>query len=127
MTTRTIRWRGNEILKQLDGATPAALFAGGTVILTEAMRRVPRRTGRLHDSGYVGSTERSTYVRRRGYKREKHAKEGWAVVGFAARHSHLVESGTRRTRKRPYLRPALNAKAEETARTIAQRMGKSLT
>lgn len=90
-----------------------AVRAGMKVIATEAKRLVPRDTGALGDS--------ITVVIDRGSE----DGERVALLGFERPHSaraHLTEYGTSRSRAQPFVRPALDSKANEAL----EKMGASL-
>jgi len=110
MTTAfELQWYGEKLIRQIQEQSPDALFEGGLLLLEDATRRAPERSGRLRQSGYVSSVNRSNYVYRHGYKKERKPSDvGVVAVGFSAPHSHLIEFGTRKMRARPYLRPALD-------------------
>jgi hypothetical protein len=85
---------GDEFMAIVEQYTDEAMFAAGSIVLTDAERRAPRgRTGNLASSGYVGTSAKSTYVRVHGWRKEKKAPKGGAVIGFTAPHAHLLESG----------------------------------
>lgn len=92
-----IEWYGDDFLEIVRRNGDQALFAAGQIVLREASRRAPRKTGKLASSGYVSTPERSTYQRRRYYRKEKKPPPGGATVGFTAPHAHLIESGRRRS------------------------------
>lgn len=108
-TSGTVQWYGDDLKKLiLDGADDA-MFEGGQILLEGSQAKVPRFTGRLYASGYVTTKTKSTYVFRRGYKKERKPEDSGVVgIGYSAPHSHLVEFGTKKMRARPYLRPALD-------------------
>lgn len=108
-TSGTVQWYGDDLEKLiLDGADDA-MFEGGQILLEGSQAKVPRFTGRLYASGYVTTKTKSTYVFRRGYKKERKPEDSGVVgIGYSAPHSHLVEFGTKKMRARPYLRPALD-------------------
>jgi hypothetical protein len=116
---------GDEFMEIVERYGDAAMFAAGSVVLDEANRRVPRgRTGNLAKSGYVGTHSKSTYVKRRYWRKEKTPPKGGAVVGFTAPHAHLIESGRR---KRGTIRPrsgkrALNINGQIRATSRYNRM-----
>jgi hypothetical protein len=88
---------GDEFMAIVERYGDEAMFAAGAVVLRAAERKAPRgRTGNLAASGYVATGSRSTYVRKHGWRKEKKAPRGGAVVGFTAPHAHLVESGRRK-------------------------------
>ena len=100
---RALKALGNEIGEKL---LLAALRAGAKPIVKEARRLVPVRTGALKKAiAVIKATKRQ---RRRGL-----AGLFIGIKGSPARRAHLVEFGTVHFRARPYLRPALDAKAKE--------------
>ena len=144
-----IEWFGDEFVEILREHGPEALFEAAKVVVAEASRRAPRKSGKLASSGYIGVKGKSTYVNRRYWRREKFAKDAEAVIGFSAPHAHLIESGRRRVGKitprrakalridgkfvsasrykrassRPFLGPALEASREAVPREIAKVYG----
>ncbi len=90
-------WYGDEFLEIVRKHGDPALFAAGEVVQRAAVRRIPRVTGNLARSAYVSTRSRSTYVKRRYWRREKKPPTGAATVAFSAPHSHLIESGRRRS------------------------------
>ena len=144
-----LEWYGDEFLEIVQEHGNDALFAAGEVVLAEATRRAPvGRTGNLKKSGYVAVPGKSTYVRRKYWRREKKVRQGEAVIAFTAPHAHLIESGRRkrgeiRARKRgrkalhfngrflarsrfkrmssrPFVGPALEATREDIPRELAK-------
>jgi hypothetical protein len=139
----------SKLIEILREHGPEALFEAARVVMAEASRRAPRRTGKLAGSGYIGVKGKSTYSKRRFWRREKFARDGEAVIGFSAPHAHLIESGRRRAGKitprrakalridgkfvgasrykrmssRPFLGPALEASREAVPREIAKVYG----
>ena len=144
-----IEWFGDEFLDIVREHGPEALFEAARVVMAEASRRAPRRTGKLAGSGYIGVKGKSTYMKRRYWRREKFARDGEAVIGFSAPHAHLIESGRRKAGKitpkrtkalqidgrfvsrsrfkrkssQPFLGPALEASREMVPREIAKVYG----
>lgn len=91
-----LAWYGDEFEALVERHGDEALFAAGQIVLAEAVRRAPRRSGALARSGYVATAGRSTYQRRRYWRKEKKPPKNGAVVGFTAPHAHLMESGRRK-------------------------------
>lgn len=144
-----IAWYGEDFAEIVREHGPEALWAAAKVVLAEASRRTPRRSGKLAGSGYIGVKGMSTYQKRRYWRREKRAKEAEAVIGFSAPHAHLIESGRRqrgvikprrkkalliagqmrarsrynRMSSRPFLGPALEAGRELVPREMARVYG----
>lgn len=145
-----IEWFGEEFVEILREHGPEALWEAAKVVVAEASRRAPRKSGKLASSGYIGVKGKSTYVKRRYWRREKKARDAEAVIGFSAPHAHLIESGRRsvgqirprkgnrallingkfvsrsrfrRASSRPFLGPALEASRESVPREIAKVYG----
>ena len=144
-----IEWYGDEFVEILREHGPEALWAAAEIVLAEASRRAPRRTGKLAASGYIGVKGKSTYQKRRYWRNERFARDGEAVIGFTAPHAHLIESGRRQTGKikprrrkalrigdrfvsssrfrrvssQPFLGPALEASREAVPRELARVYG----
>lgn len=150
VTGIALEWHGDELLKAIDGGLDDALYAAGLVVLEEAQQRVPRRTGRLAESGYVATAKRNNYVKRRGYKRMLEAGPGSVIIAFSAPHAHLIEFGTRSAGKikpkqaqalrlgetilragakhkgipaNPFLRTAMDATQDEVVRVFNETLG----
>lgn len=94
-----VTWYGDDFLDIVHKHGDAALFAAGEVVLNAAARRAPRRTGKLASSGYVSTATKSTFRRRKYWRKEKKPPIDGATVGFSAPHAHLIESGRRRSGK----------------------------
>ncbi len=94
-----VEWYGDDFLDIVHKHGDEALFAAGQVVLKAASRRAPRKSGKLVQSGYISTPSRSTYQRRKYYRKEKAPPLGGATVGFSAPHAHLIESGRRRAGK----------------------------
>lgn len=100
----------------------AAYSRGATVLLKEARRRVPEKTGNL----------KKALIRKIRVNNTQH----YALVGpdhSIAPHQHLVEFGTAKRQRssggstgasppRPFLRPALENKKREIARLIIRHL-----
>lgn len=115
-----LKWYGDDLLKLIRDGSDDAMYEGGTVLLEGSQSRVPRRSGRLAQSGYITTKSKTSYVYKRGYKKERKPDESGVVgVGYSAPHSHLLEFGTKNMRARPYLRPALDELKEKIGEKIA--------
>lgn len=127
-TTRRIEVKG---LKEIDAVLrrlPAkvtekvivdGLKAGGRVIADDMRRRVPVDTGAL---------KRAITVRK-ATRRQLRQGTGTVVAGFRpprSRIAHLVEFGTSRTAAQPFIRPALETKANEAIRVIGAAFGRAI-
>lgn len=150
-----VTWYGDEFLEIVADGGDEALFAAGSILADEAQRRAPRARGNLQKSVYVATATKSSYVKRRYWRKEKKAPKGGAVIAFSAPHAHLMESGRRRAgviaprRKRgkkalringqfrarsrfrrmssrPFLGPALEATKETMVRELARVLNRKL-
>ena len=108
---------GDEFLAIVEKYGDEAMFAAGQIVLSEAIRRAPKRTGKIAKSGYVATGSKSTFVKRRYWRNEKKPPKNGAVVGFTAPHAHLMESGRR---KRGVIRP----RGDVTYEGVLRRRGK---
>lgn len=118
-----IAWYGDDFVEIVREHGPEALLAAAQVVLAEASRRTPRRSGKLASSGYIGVKGRSTYQKRRYWRREKFAKDAEAVIGFSAPHAHLIESGRRqRGEIKPRRKKVLLIAGQMRARSRYNRM-----
>jgi HK97 gp10 family phage protein len=99
-----------------------ALEAGAEPVVAEAKALVPVRTGKLRDSI-------APRVKRRG-------RDPIVAVGAKAPHAHLIEFGHIQTDRfgspighvaaRPFLRPAVDAKADEVLKRVRERLGEAI-
>ena len=88
-----------------------ALREGAKVVVKEAKRLCPRRTGALRKS--IGA------VRGRGNKPDQRSM----LIGFkkpGRYYAHLVEFGTVHSAQKPFLRPALDARAEDALKKMQE-------
>lgn len=92
-----IEWYGDDFLQIVRDHGDDALFAAGEIVMHAAERRAPSKTGKLRGSGYVSTASRSTYKRRKYWRKEKKPPTAGATVGFSAPHAHLNESGRRKS------------------------------
>lgn len=92
-----IEWYGDDFLQVVRLHGDDALFAAGEIVMHAAARRAPRKSGKLQSSGYVSTASRSTYARRKYWRKEKKPPINGATVGFSAPHAHLIESGRRKS------------------------------
>lgn len=89
-----------------------ALMAAARVIVKEAKRRVPVKTGQLKKSI---SAVRSS--------RNRAADERLVQIGFkppVSARAHFTEFGTAHSRPEPFIRPALDSQAEEALRAMVE-------
>jgi hypothetical protein len=91
-----VNWYGDDFMAIIDRHGDAALFAAGELLRGAAITRAPRHTGKLAASGYVSTATRSSYTKRRYWRREIKPAKGGAIIAFTAPHAHLIESGRRR-------------------------------
>ena len=118
----------NKALEQLpqklqDRAVKNAMAAGARVIRNEARRLVPVGPGPTHlrDMIVVSRT-----VQRGGKRR---SVKGGVVLGIRDEgryYASIVEFGSSRTSPQPYMRPALDNKAQEALDVIGPKLGKEI-
>lgn len=115
---------GDDFIKIVTQYGEEALFEAGKVVLDEAKRRAPKRTGKLLRSGYVVTRSHRTAIYRKPYwRREKEPRAGEAIVAFTAPHAHLMESGRRRRGViTPVRKQALKINGQIRARSRYNRM-----
>lgn len=109
-------------LKELGNKTSGRLGqnstrAGARVVAKEAKARVPVRTGNLRDSIVVRGDEN---LRRAGGSVRQ------AFVVAKAPHAHLVELGTKHSRKRPFLEPALEKAGQQAIDKMGANLGRGI-
>lgn len=95
-----------------------AVRAAARIVADEARRLVPVRTGDLRDSIAVKIERRS-----------KGADERVAIVGQKRPGSslaHLTEFGTSKAPAQPFMRPALDAKADEALNEMGKVLGRGI-
>lgn len=135
-----------------DQAIDEVLFDAGTIILEDAAGRIDDLTGNLRESGYVATQSKDNYTAGKRRNKKKPAPKRTAIIRFAAKHAHLVEFGTAahrikaRRRKamkttqsqfahaadhpgataKPFLRPAYDAKQDDTVRAMAKGLEKKV-
>jgi len=90
MPTR-VTWKGDKFLRDMEGATEAAMEDAGELMVSEAQRYCPVRSGALRNS----------------IRSEVEGLEMFA--GSDLDYSVPVELGTRRAPPQPYLRPAFDS------------------
>lgn len=96
-----------ESLKDLDVAKIAS--AGGFVILGDAQDKAPYKTGFLKNSGYIEPID----------------GQG-CEIGFSAEYAYYQEYGTANYSGKPYLRPAIDEKADEAVIAMANEGNKEM-
>jgi HK97 gp10 family phage protein len=121
-----LEWRG---VKQLETALKelgpkiasrlgdGALRAGARIIVREAKRLAPKRTGELR---------RSIVVR---VSPKRRSNERAVVIGFtkpASRRAHLIEYGTSHSAPQPFIRPAMDSKANEALAAMGENLRKGI-
>lgn len=125
--TGRVTWHGDKLLTIIRDATPDALFAGAEELIEAAAAKAPKRSGDLASSGYVSSTEKSTYKRLNTNRKEtKPLNEMTVVAGFADFKAAWYELGAENTAARPYLRPALDELKDKIGATIVEKIGRKL-
>ena len=117
-------------LKQLPKKVAAkAIKAGvsqaGKLLLWAAKSRAPRQTGLLRRSlGRKVKVFRNTgkvvaIVGPRVGFREEVVRDGKTMISNPTRYAHLVELGTARTQRKPFLKPAFKQQREAMMKAIA--------
>lgn len=123
VVARRLRGLPNNLIRKY---LRAAYSRGATILIREARRRVPKKTGTLKES----LTK----------KIRVNAKSHYALVGAdqaIAPHQHLVEFGTAPRERssggstgaaapRPFLRPALESRKREVARALIRHLIRGL-
>jgi len=104
-----------------ETALKNASAAGARVIRNEAKQRVPVETGQLRKNIVVART-----IKQKGRKRRIRGAVFVGIRGAARYYAHLVEFGTSKLSARPFLRPALDQKAPEALRAIAEKLAKEI-
>lgn len=94
-----VAYYGDDFKMIVEKYKDKALFAAGKIVLADASRRAPRRSGKLASSGYIATATQSTFVKKRYWRNEKKPPADAVTIGFAAPHAHLVESGRKKARK----------------------------
>lgn len=122
----SVKWFGDEFLKQVREVTPEGLFAGGELLVDAAASRAPRASGDLAKSGYVAIEGKSTYQRRKKYNKQAKPPKGGAVVGFAAFYARYVEFGTKNISAKPFFRPAIDEMKDQIGAEIVATMKKKI-
>lgn len=145
----SVNWFGDELMAAVKAAQEPGLYSLGFMVLKEARLRAPAKSGRLRRSGYVATTLRSSYRRRRKDKtRLPKVPKGAVQVGFASFYGRFIETGARRhtvtpgkkkaiaipdvgprrfaahpgIKARPFLGPALQSMRERGADALAGEM-----
>jgi len=111
----------SKLLDQLDEEVAGKLVraagrAGAEVIADEARRLVPVRDGELQASIAV-SQDRNI------------GREVETIIGFrqpTASRAHLTEFGTVHSQARPFLRPAMDSKAQASIEAAAKSLSKGI-
>lgn len=110
-----------------------AMAEGALVVVQAAKARAPVHTGWLKRHLHVGGyTKLTPEYRRRGKYGSLPAPKGAGRnlrmrIGTTLPYAHLVEHGTRHSRARPFLRPALEANRGRMITVIRKRMEKVIT
>jgi HK97 gp10 family phage protein len=113
---RLLKQLGPEVASKIGDQS---LRAAAKPIIAEAKRLVPVRTGKLRDS--------LTVVIER---KRKDDDTRLAVIGFkkpTSRIAHLIEFGTSKMPAHPFLRPALDSKADEALQEMGKVMARGIT
>lgn len=122
----------DELLKKLDDldnieadkAFQEGLVDGALIVVEEAKRLVPVRTGDLRDSLHVGGfADRTPGYRKIGAYGELKkpigkGKSYGVLAGSTLPYAHLVEKGSTHSRPQPFLRPAADTKQQEIVEAV---------
>lgn len=108
MAKTRLQWFGDEVLRKVQGTSERGMYAAAEEVLAAATAKAPKDTGRLRDSGYIATTKRSTYRKKKWHTKQAPVIERAALVAFAAFYAHMVEGGTSKMAAKPFLRPALD-------------------
>lgn len=127
MTELTVNFDTKALMRALDElpikaqkrAKLKAVRAGGNVILKEMKANVPVRSGNLKKSLALRPP-------RSNMKSQTKAPLVIAARRPEGSHSHLVEFGSAHNQPKPYMRPAIAAKADEAIRAMGDAMGKAI-
>ena len=107
-----------------------ALAEGALVVVLDAKERAPVRTGALKRHLHVGGyTKLTPEYRRKGRYGSLPGPKGQGRnikmrIGTTLPYAHLVEHGTRHSRAKPFLRPALDANRGRMLQVIRKKMDK---
>lgn len=100
----------------LENATKKA----ADMVLDEAKRRVPVRTGKLKDSLEIKKEKRKKKIKAVHQVRSKGVSQGGVRYAFA------VENGTRLARAQPFLRPAVDENRQKIINIIKEEIENAL-
>jgi len=107
-----------------------ALDTAGDILVDEAKRRVPVRTGVLRDSikkrvskKYLHAKVECDYPKTGRVRKKASAKQ---VAGAPEYYAFAVEYGTRKDPEQPFLHPAREAKENEIVDMIGEAVGKAV-
>jgi HK97 gp10 family phage protein len=120
----TVKWHGDELLKQIREGTPEGLFAGGQMLVDAAASRAPKASGDLAKSGYVANEKKSTYKHDKKHNKEATPPKGGAVAGFAVFYAKFIELGTKNHPAKPFIRPAFDELKDQIGSEITITIGK---
>lgn len=107
--------------KLRDNALKNASAAGARVIRNEAKRLVKVDSGTLQDSIVVVRT-----FKQRGRRVKLKGAVVLGIKGVARYYAHLVEFGSSKQSPHPFMRPALDSKASEALKVIAEKLAKEI-
>lgn len=99
---------------------------GALLVIQEAKDLVPVDSGDLRDSLHIGGYTKLTpeYRKVGSYGALKKpigkGKTFGVFAGSTLPYAHLVELGTKRTRAKPFLRPAADTKQDEVVKAVEQ-------
>jgi HK97 gp10 family phage protein len=115
-----VNWYGDDLLKQIRGATPDALYDGAEMLVEAAKANAPEMSGNLKESAYAATSDKSD----KRHNKEIKPKEGQAVAAFAMFYAGFREYGTRKKAATPFLRPAMDELKGKLGETVVLKIAK---
>ena len=107
--------------KMRETALLNASAAGARIIRNEAKRLVPVASGDLRDNIVVVRS-----FKQRGRRVKLRGAVILGIKGSGRYYAHLVEFGHSKSSPRPFMRPALESKAKEALKVIAEKLAKEI-
>lgn len=118
-----LKWNGDDLIKQVQEATPEALYEAAQQLADTAAGKVARRSGDLANSAYAAGGGKSSYKGGKTHRKELKPPEGGAVAAFASFYARFLELGTRKMSAKPYMRPAFDELKERLGAAITKHVG----
>lgn len=118
-----LSWYGDEIAETVKRSMEPGLWAMGGALLHAAQGRAPRRSGRLRDSGFIATADRTDYRRGRGDRRRRElarlmgqVSPKSVLVAFAVWYSNLIEDTGTKRHAIPYVPRSTGGRVRRTLR-----------